>query len=83
MFAGMTGCSMDERFDGMRVAKRPLGVPVLDDAIASLEGSIVDSKTVGSHSVIFVQIESIATRDDGDGLVYFGRQFHQLAREAA
>jgi flavin reductase (NADH) len=33
--------------------------------------------------VIFVQIESIATRDDGDGLVYFGRQFHQLAREAA
>jgi flavin reductase (NADH) len=83
VFAGMTGCSMDERFDRCEWQRGPLGAPVLDDAIANLEGKIIDSKTVGSHSVIFVQIESIATRDDGDGLVYFGRQFHQLAREAA
>ena len=81
VFAGMTGCSMEERFDACAWQSGLLGVPVLDDAITSLEGSIVDSKTVGSHSVIFVQIESIATRDDDDGLVYFARQFHQLARE--
>ncbi|MCC8393772.1 4-hydroxyphenylacetate 3-monooxygenase, reductase component [Paraburkholderia sp. MMS20-SJTR3] len=82
VFAGMTGCSMDARFDQCAWQPGRLGVPVLTDAIATLEGKIVDSKTVGSHSVMFVRIAHIATRDDGDGLVYFGRQFHRLARAA-
>ncbi|AIO34523.1 flavin reductase [Burkholderia pseudomultivorans] len=83
VFAGMAGCSMDERF--ARCGSRPgaLQLPVLDDAIASLEGCIVDSKKVGSHSVLFVQVEHIGLREDGDGLVYFGRQFHRLARASA
>jgi flavin reductase (NADH) len=80
VFAGMTGCSMDARFDQCAWQPGALGVPVLGEALASLEGQIVDSKTVGSHSVMFVRIERIATRADGDGLVYFGRQFHLLAR---
>jgi flavin reductase (NADH) len=82
VFAGMGGCSMDERF--ARCASRPgeLQLPVLDDAIASLEGRIVDSKQVGSHSVLFVQVEHIGGQDNGDGLVYFGRQFHRLVRAA-
>jgi flavin reductase (NADH) len=71
---------MDARFDQCAWQPGALGVPVLDDALASLEGQIVDSKTVGSHSVMFVRIERIATRADGDGLVYFGRQFHRLVR---
>jgi flavin reductase (NADH) len=58
-------------------------VPVLSDAIVSLEGEIVDIKTVGSHSVMFAQIRHIALRSDGDGLIYFGRQFHRLTRPAA
>lgn len=83
VFAGMDGCSMDERF--ARCGSRPgaLELPVLDDAIASLEGRIVDSKKVGSHSVLFVQVEHIGLRNDGDGLVYFGRQFHRLPRPAS
>lgn len=83
LFAGMTGCSMEARFDQCAWKPGHAGVPVLDDAIAKLEGRIVDSKSVGSHSVIFVQIERMATRDDGDGLVYFGRQFHHLPRSSA
>ena len=72
-------CSMDERF--ARCGSRPgaLQLPVLDDAIASLEGYIVDSKKVGSHSVLFAQVEHIGCARDGDGLVYFGRQFHGCA----
>ena len=83
LFAGMTGCSMDARFDQCAWTPGHAGVPVLDDAMSSLQGRIVDSKTVGSHSVIFVEIERITSRDEGDGLVYFGRQFHRLPRAAA
>jgi flavin reductase (NADH) len=79
-FAGMTGCSMDERFDHCAWETGCSSVPVLSDAIASLEGAIVDIKTVGSHSVMFVRIDRISMREDGDGLIYFGRQFHRLAR---
>ena len=83
LFAGMTGCSMEERFAHCAWQTGQLCVPVLTDAIASLEGTVCESKTVGSHSVIFVRIEHIALRDEGEGLIYFGRQFHSLARAAA
>jgi flavin reductase (NADH) len=81
-FAGMTAGSMDQRFERHAWASGQTSVPVLADAIASLEGEIVDIKTVGSHSVMFVQIRHVALRSDGDGLIYFGRQFHRLARPA-
>ncbi|WP_345816955.1 flavin reductase (plasmid) [Paraburkholderia sp. PREW-6R] len=83
VFAGMTGCSMDERFEQCASRVGRSSVPVLDDAIATLEGRIVDSKTVGSHSVFFVEVDHIDTREHGDGLVWFGRQFHRLARAGA
>jgi flavin reductase (NADH) len=82
-FAGMTTCSMDERFGRHAWTSGASSAPVLADAIASLEGEIVDIKTVGSHSVMFVQIHHIALRSDGDGLIYFGRQFHRLTRPQA
>jgi flavin reductase (NADH) len=56
------------------------GVPVLRDALASLQGSIVEAKEVGSHSVMFVQPDVIRMRDDGDALIYFGRNFHRIPR---
>lgn len=83
VFAGMTRCSMAERFEQCAWQPGRLSMPVLDDAIASLEGTVCESKTVGSHSVIFVRVEHIALHDEGDGLIYFGRQFHRLARAAA
>jgi flavin reductase (NADH) len=83
VFAGMTGCSMQARFDQCAWHAGRLAVPVLDDAIATLEGTIIDSKTIGSHSVIFVRIEHIDLCGEGNGLVYFGRRFHLLTGEAA
>jgi flavin reductase (NADH) len=79
-FAGMTACSMDERFARHAWTIGHQSAPVLSHAIASLEGEIVDLKSVGSHSVMFVEIGHISIRSEGDGLIYFGRQFHRLAR---
>jgi flavin reductase (NADH) len=54
----------------------------LRDALASLQGEIVDLKKVGSHSVMFVKTTRISVRTDGDGLIYFDRNFHRVKRAA-
>ncbi|ABC35810.1 4-hydroxyphenylacetate 3-monooxygenase, reductase component [Burkholderia thailandensis] len=82
-FAGFTGLPMDARFNLPLWDEGAHGVPVLRDALASLQGTIVESKEVGSHAVMFVQAHAIRVRGDGDGLVYFGRAFHRIARPAA
>ena len=78
-FAGMTPAPGDTRFDDTRWLDGKTGVPVLADANVSLEGRIIDSKSVGSHSVMFVEVDHIALHAAADGLIYFGRAFHRLA----
>jgi flavin reductase (NADH) len=82
-FAGLTGLSMDERFSLPGWEDGANGVPVLRDALASLEGRIVEAKEVGSHSVMFVETTAIRVRSDGDGLIYFDRNFHRVPRACA
>lgn len=53
------------------------------DALASLQGEIVDLKEVGSHSVMFVKTTHIGVRTDGDELIYFDRNFHRIKRVAS
>ncbi|TDG02847.1 4-hydroxyphenylacetate 3-monooxygenase, reductase component [Paraburkholderia guartelaensis] len=82
-FAGLTQLPMDARFDLPFWDEGEHGVPVLRDALASLQGEIVELKDIGSHSVMFVKATHIRLRSDGDGLVYFARNFHRLARPCA
>ncbi|WP_321917480.1 MULTISPECIES: 4-hydroxyphenylacetate 3-monooxygenase, reductase component [unclassified Paraburkholderia] len=82
-FAGLTQLSMDARFSLPFWDEGEHGVPVLRDALASLQGEIVELKDVGSHSVMFVKATHIRVRCDGDGLVYFDRNFHRVARPCA
>ncbi len=79
-FAGMTGLSMDERFQLPVWDEGENGVPVLRGALASLQGRIVEAKDVGSHAVMFVEATEIRVRSDGDSLIYFDRNFHRVPR---
>lgn len=82
-FAGLTQLPMDARF-GLPIWDEGLhGVPVLRDALASLQGTIVELKEVGSHSVMFVEAAQIRVCADGDSLIYFDRQFHRVPRLCA
>lgn len=76
-FAGATDASMAERFT-WDVWDRTHDVPVLKDAVVTVVGTIKDSKAMGTHSVLFVEIEQIRTRPGGHSLVYFNRNFHRL-----
>ncbi|MFL9920055.1 4-hydroxyphenylacetate 3-monooxygenase, reductase component [Paraburkholderia fungorum] len=77
-FAGMTGCSMEERFERTAWQQGMLPVPVLSDAVVRLEGTVDEIKTVGTHSVMFVRIRHVDLHESHDSLVYFARQFHRL-----
>ncbi|MEH6364907.1 MULTISPECIES: 4-hydroxyphenylacetate 3-monooxygenase, reductase component [Pseudomonas] len=82
-FAGMTKVSMEERFSWDIWNSGQHDLPVLRSALVSLEGRISDYKSVGSHSVLFVELDQVSTRDEGDSLVYFNRLFHRVERVAA
>ncbi|MBZ6384456.1 MULTISPECIES: 4-hydroxyphenylacetate 3-monooxygenase, reductase component [Pantoea] len=75
-FAGMTELSMEQRFtlDGWRGGA--LQQPILQQALASLEGEIQQIQTIGTHRVYLLEIKHITLASEGQGLIYFKRQFH-------
>lgn len=82
-FAGATGTPMEERFRWDIWDEDGDGVPALRDAHVVLIGRITESRTLGSHSVMFVELDRIRTRAHGDTLVYFQRTFHRLSEPSA
>lgn len=79
-FAGMTGVAMGERFAHDVWGLGRGGQPLLQGALASLEGRIGELQEVGSHSVLLVELDDIRLGDEGDSLVYFARGFRRIAR---
>lgn len=81
-FSGMTKVPMSERFE-WDVWEENSAAPVLRDARVAMVGRIRDSLSRGTHTVMFVEIESIRLRDQAEGLVYYGRSFHRVSELTA
>ena len=81
-FAGMTGVAMEERFALDPWTTGSQGLPVLEGALANLQGRIVEAQEIGTHSVLLVELDDIRVRDEGDSLVYFSRAFRRVERAA-
>jgi flavin reductase len=74
---------MAQRFE--RCAWQPLatGAPALDGALVNLDGVIVATHEIGTHSVFFVELRRIragGAEEPSPGLVYFNRSYHALHR---
>ena len=82
-FAGMTGVPMAERFALDPWQPGLAGLPLLDGALANLQGRIVEVQEVGTHSVLLVELDDIRVREEGDSLVYFSRAFRVVSRSSA
>ncbi|KAE9527666.1 flavin reductase [Testudinibacter aquarius] len=76
-FAAMGDSSMQERLAWEVWQHSEHGAPILKQALAILEGEIVEENQIGTHSVFFVRIERIKVTQ-GDALIYFNRTFHRL-----
>ncbi|MDC9594552.1 4-hydroxyphenylacetate 3-monooxygenase, reductase component [Xenorhabdus sp. IM139775] len=81
-FAGMTGISMEERFNWDIWRTGVLGQPLLQGALANLEGRIEQVQEVGTHYVYLVEIKQIIVHEEGHGLIYFKRGFHPVMDKA-
>lgn len=77
-FSGATKVPMAERFETDEWAAGIASQPVLNGALVKLQGHIQDAKEVGSHSVLFVELDSIGVSEERDSLIYFNRLFHTV-----
>ncbi len=81
-FAGMTGMAMEERFHQPCWQKRAAGPPVLNGALAGLEGAGQRGSTKHKHaSGVSGGDQNIIPSRDGHGLIYFKRRFHPVRLE--
>ncbi|MCT6836409.1 MULTISPECIES: flavin reductase [Bombella] len=72
-----------ERFTCGQWHPGPLGSPLLDGALATLDCTIENTHTIGTHDVLICRVHAI-TIDDGTrhGLTWFDRAFHHLPTRA-
>jgi flavin reductase len=73
--------SMAQRFERCDWERLATGSPALGGALANLDGVIVATHDIGTHSVFIVELRSIVMADASNeplGLVYFNRNYHVL-----
>ena len=75
---GRRGIAVEQRFVGGSWTQLVTGAPVLTDAVASLDCRIARVAEVGTHSVLFCEVEEIATALQPEGLIYFNRLYHRI-----
>ncbi|MGX2968910.1 4-hydroxyphenylacetate 3-monooxygenase, reductase component [Ursidibacter sp. B-7004-1] len=73
-FACMLESTMEERFEWDIWDNGWQNQPVLRDAISALQGEIIETHTVGTHSIFIVRLAEIECQPN-HSLVYFSRQF--------
>jgi len=72
---------LTDKFDGVDYREGLEGVPILSDALASLECRITFSYHGGDHSIFVGQVENV-TASEGDPLLYFRGQYGSIGDEA-
>lgn len=72
--------AMPERFEQAEWVRLATGAPALEDALANLDGHIVQIHNVGTHSVFYAELHEIRLSLNGsaEGLAYFNRTYHSL-----
>ncbi|AZS49394.1 4-hydroxyphenylacetate 3-monooxygenase, reductase component [Entomomonas moraniae] len=79
-FAGMTEVKMSDRFMLHNWKEGTQQIPVLDGALANLQGKISSMSEMGTHTLFFVELNEIEIRENGNSLIYFNRAFHEISR---
>lgn len=80
-FAG--GKERDARFDSGRWVAGERGLPTLDGAIASFATRIARTVDVGSHHVMFCEVDDVSLSAAPESLIYFDRAYCRPAPYSA
>lgn len=74
-FAG--GASQEERFANVNWHSGITNAPVIDDALVSIECTVVDQVLAGSHWVVIGEVQHVECRS-GNPLLYYNSGYHQI-----
>jgi len=74
-FAG--GSSMEDRFKNVAWQKGGLGLPVFDDALVSMECTLVEKVKAGSHWILIGEIQQTQVKG-GDPVLYFNSGYARV-----
>ena len=69
-----------DQFDGVPTRTGIGDVPLLEDALATIECRIVHRYPGGDHTIFVGEVDAVATRD-GSPLLYFTGQYGHLGRD--
>jgi flavin reductase ActVB len=70
-----------DKFEGVACHESPAGLPLLDDALATLECRIVEAHEAGDHTIFVGRVEATEVTS-GRPLVYFHGAYQSLAVDA-
>lgn len=66
-----------DKFDGIAYADSPLGLPLLDGAIAHLECTTVSTHVEGDHTILVGRVDRTSV-GEGEPLLYFRGKYGRL-----
>lgn len=69
----------EDKFATLAHAHSPAGLPVLDDAIAWIDCTIERATEVGDHWLVVGAVEALGKQGEGNPLLFFRGQYHDLA----
>ena len=71
-----------DKFDGIGFHLSPLGLPLIDDALATLECVVVSSHVEGDHTIFVGRVER-AGAGAGEPLLYYRGQYQRLSGDSS
>lgn len=76
LFGGKT--PMAQRFAAASWRALTTGAPVLECAAVSFDCRVARVTAVGTHDVLFCEVQAIVQAEQAGGLIYFDRRYHAL-----
>lgn len=77
-FAGMGKLPVEERFARAEWLSLATGAPVLADALAVFDCSLIEARTVATHTILIGRVEALHFGPLKPALIYFERAFTEL-----
>jgi len=81
LFGGKT--PMTERFAAADWHTLASGSPLLDGALVSFDCKVAQVVSVGTHDILFCEVQALVRNDETHGLAWFDRGYHHLLRQDA
>jgi len=81
LFGGKT--PMAERFAAADWHTLASGSPLLDGALVSFDCKVAQVVSVGTHDILFCEVQALVRKDETHGLAWFDRGYHHLLRQDA